>query len=195
MTTRMFYKDIQPIEESTMRRLLSCFVMFGLFLSFGGPSQAATHTFGSTNNNVLLGAGGVPSVDNFFDVTGEIDDLSTITNAMLAVELDDVTPGIESWHAARIDIDTIPIGFPIWSESDHTAVYEDDPLVLNTLKSAGAFLLHVDYDTGMVLPFSLDDVLFANAVLRVDTSEVPLPGAVWLLGSGLMGLIAYKRKK
>ena len=31
--------------------------------------------------------------------------------------------------------------------------------------------------------------------LRVETSEVPIPGAVWLFGSGLLGLVGMARRK
>lgn len=48
----------------------------------------------------------------------------------------------------------------------------------------------VTYDTGD--PFDFD---FENfAWLDIDTHEVPIPGALWLLGSGLIGLIGLRRK-
>jgi hypothetical protein len=34
----------------------------------------------------------------------------------------------------------------------------------------------------------------SSGVFLTETSEVPIPGAVWLLGSGLIGLVAFRRK-
>ena len=31
--------------------------------------------------------------------------------------------------------------------------------------------------------------------LRGDTNEVPVPGAIWLLGSGLLGLVGVRRRR
>lgn len=40
----------------------------------------------------------------------------------------------------------------------------------------------------------LDDQL-ANPIFLATVNQVPIPGAVWLLGSGLVGLIGLKRRK
>jgi len=35
---------------------------------------------------------------------------------------------------------------------------------------------------------------FAEYWIEVGPSTVPVPGAVWLLGSGLIGLVGFRRK-
>ena len=187
-----------------MCRLLITLLTCGLILGHAVSSLAATYTFDSDsiNNNVLIGPpSGQTFVDNYFDVTSEITDLSTITDAALTVYLNDSNPGgIPSWHAARIDIDFAPIGYPVWGENNHIVTYDHDPLIIGALQAAGGFLLHVDFDSGIFLPFPLDGFVFDKAVLSVDTrvvdiSVVPVPGAIWLLGSGLAGLLAVRRRK
>jgi len=47
-------------------------------------------------------------------------------------------------------------------------------------------------DSGLYIPDT--DNAFAF-IVRPNGAEVPIPGAVWLLGSGLLGLVAFGRKK
>jgi len=46
---------------------------------------------------------------------------------------------------------------------------------------------------------TLDEVRLYNRALSLDEigelANVPIPGAVWLLGSGLMGMVAIRRRK
>ena len=89
------------------------------------------------------------------------------------------------------------------------------PLQNGTLVSfsySGTSLLTVDNPTdGTDTPFSLvkfttygGDDLFANGTIILKSfnengatfgAPVPIPGAVWLLGAGLSGLVALRRKK
>ena len=49
---------------------------------------------------------------------------------------------------------------------------------------------------GMQHPFNDKDVLrFAWAVHSGDVSAIPVPAAVWLFGSGLIGLVGLARRK
>ena len=41
----------------------------------------------------------------------------------------------------------------------------------------------------------LDSQIPAEGILLASINQVPIPGAVWLLGSGLVGLIAFTRRK
>lgn len=43
-------------------------------------------------------------------------------------------------------------------------------------------------------PLTMDPDSIKNA-LAITTSQVPIPGAVWLLGTGLLGILGIKKKK
>ena len=50
-----------------------------------------------------------------------------------------------------------------------------------------------DVTGGALAGLYIDDVVIDTRCVPV-TSEVPIPGAIWLLGSGLLGLIGYRKK-
>lgn len=58
------------------------------------------------------------------------------------------------------------------------------------LKNAYAF----NGTNGLVFPASTWNVYDYAIGANIDTSPVPLPGAVWLLGSGLAGLLAARKR-
>jgi hypothetical protein len=60
------------------------------------------------------------------------------------------------------------------------SLLDDDPL---------AYLIEADFEGGR-LDFIVDSV-----ALEITGTPVPVPAAVWLLGSGLLGLIGIRRRK
>ena len=57
-------------------------------------------------------------------------------------------------------------------------------------------LLAVDYiqDSAQAASLGFSDDYVGFTVVR-NVNSVPMPGAVWLLGSGLLGLVGIRRKK
>ena len=51
------------------------------------------------------------------------------------------------------------------------------------------------YSTVNSSPFHDDDMSLSTGSYLVQTSVVPVPAAVWLFGSGLIGLIGFARRK
>ena len=49
-------------------------------------------------------------------------------------------------------------------------------------------------DEGQIVGYGSDNGVTSGFLLTPETSPAPIPGAVWLLGSGLAGLIGLKRK-
>lgn len=57
------------------------------------------------------------------------------------------------------------------------------------------FGLHYSCSAGTQHPYNEDIGLYAWAVRPGDVAAVPVPAAMWLLGSGLLGLIRVARRK
>lgn len=67
------------------------------------------------------------------------------------------------------------------------------------LAAAQGATFHLSLATAEAVNFMVPDNIFGDnrggVSLSVTTAPVPIPGAVWLLGSGLVGLIGARRKK
>ena len=59
---------------------------------------------------------------------------------------------------------------------------------------SGGVTLQLKVDCG-ANPSCASDVYFDNVSVTADVSAVPVPAAVWLFGSGLLGLIGVARRK
>jgi hypothetical protein len=85
-------------------------------------------------------------------------------------------------------------GGPLFPNADpdvwQTAVFN------TTLGSdvAGGVTLQLKSSCGAA-PTCLADIYFDNASMVVDVSEIPIPAAAWLFGSGLIGLVGVARRK
>ena len=89
---------------------------------------------------------------------------------------------------------------------DYTAENEDTPTPA-TLNLTGSdwFILAISTDDGtswsgdtnvIVRGTNSYDVYFSDErILQVDARVVPVPAAVWLFGSGLLGLVGVARRK
>ncbi len=51
-----------------------------------------------------------------------------------------------------------------------------------------------DFGQGLQRVYHMTNDIFVWAVRDGDVSSVPIPSAVWLLGSGLIGLVGFRRK-
>jgi hypothetical protein len=79
---------------------------------------------------------------------------------------------------------------PYWligSQPNHpdTAVWQSSTVLKDTLIA----LRNTQFTSWMTIPHE------QQWTLRVETGEVPIPSAVWLFGSGLLGLIGVARRK
>lgn len=178
-----------------MKKLLISLLTCAFILGHDVSAQAFSYEFDP--DDIFMPADAL-HVFHGFDVRSEINDLSLITSATLSVYLNDIDPGIPSMHSARVDIHPaivpIPtIGWAVWYEGDNVTSFVDNPNIITPLMTYGVFDMFVLYEPiapGFDSPYAFD-----KAVLKVETSAIPIPGAIWLLGTGLVGLIGVARRK
>ena len=88
---------------------------------------------------------------------------------------------IATYHNSNYDLFTNILTSQYWSATEFEA-YNLQALAYNI-------------DTGFQFRHDKNNEHFAWAVHSGDVSAVPVPGAVWLFGSGLIGLVGFARKK
>ena len=72
----------------------------------------------------------------------------------------------------------------------------------NTIPEFTDAILTTSNTTGWTVSFDADNIwlngsgsaYFVDSTLRIDISTVPIPAAAWLLGSGLLSLLALRRR-
>ena len=155
----------------------------------------------------LLMASQVHAATIFSPTDGDVNFLlGDLTGAQLAI-FDDSD---QSYAGSSLDVligDTVGFAGPNGS-GDFTATNTTSALAL-TLTGSDNFILGLSTDSGANwLPDSSITALGANAyrvafitgnnVTEVDVqivSAIPVPAAVWLFGSGLLGLVGIARRK
>ena len=112
--------------------------------------------------------------------------------------------------AGNVPGGTGQVQFTIWEDDNHNhALFSwygdegsgaDDLLMLTYGESyyiEGLLNFSLDAESGGPLmgPASLERDFSTSMQIQVDETPVPLPGALWLLGSGLLGLTAVRRRR
>ena len=131
--------------------------------------------------NLLPGAWNGQTVDIQFDLKG-----SSANGAVFFVEFFNELAGGGSLGPGIIgQIDNAP--------SDWTT-YNFSTIAGDAITAAGGVTLQLNGVCGGV-PGCLSDWQIDNVSISADVNAVPVPAAVWLFGSGLLGLVGVARRK
>ncbi len=122
------------------------------------------------------------------------------TNQNLAAEFGQSKLVSSLMYLGIADVTTSPPGFPtlmgqfVYSPSTNRLWQLTEALILNNSLTLSAGTLIVGYQS----IYSMDQQDYNDFVVAITDAPLtptPIPGAVWLLGSGLMGLIGIKRAR
>lgn len=87
------------------------------------------------------------------------------------------------------------------SQMNIGSVFLDGQALTETVQGSGSFATKLWVWTGLLtsgvhtLTLNDIDVLAANGQYQIKVSAVPIPAAVWLFGSALVGLVGVSRRK
>ncbi len=104
-----------------------------------------------------------------------------------------VTLGNLGYCDPALPMCTVQSGWGLTNTADFLNVQSDFYWSGSELNSLGGWAFN--FDSGYQNVLNKGDSLFAWAVRSGDVSAVPVPAAVWLFGSGLMGLLGLARRK
>lgn len=122
------------------------------------------------------------------------------TNQNLAAEFGQSKLVSSLMHLGIADVTTSPPGFPtpvgpfVSSPSTNRFWQLTEDLILNSSLTLSAGTLIVGYQSTLSLD-KLDFNDYVVAITDAPLTPTPIPGALWLLGSGLMGLMGIKRAR
>ena len=106
--------------------------------------------------------------------------------------------GLSQWEPTRHETPTITINgvessFDLFANPNFSATTNRNSYLVITADSGDAAISSVSFERGQLLT-SDDFVLFDHVAVQ-GVSAVPVPAAVWLFASGLLGLVGVARRK
>lgn len=131
-----------------------------------------------------------PDSDSWtFDITdsGFIPGTQTITSASIDLELKD-DPNDPNAQQFRLEFAQLTTG---GTTSDVFQVVGGT----TTLEVLSLVTLNLNGTLDVILTATQGDFLFIDATLNADHAVVPVPAAIWLFGSGLLGLVGMARRR
>jgi len=162
------------------------------------PILAETLAGGTVTFDVMVSDLGAANVGSFgFDLF--FPDFLSFNSITFSPNLGNETMGEVVNYYAALPQNIVMVGaFSMLSDAQLDMVQPNMPFSLASLTFTGltsgfgeANLVNVALNDGFGI--SLNPIIFGDSFVAVDA--VPVPGAVWLLGSGLLGLVGNQMRK
>ena len=173
------------ILYTTTEHLQTPSVPFGAFNSNMWGFEAGTYQNSSMNSTSITGAGSTyagldashygASGRSVFDVTFTVDQLTNFS----------LSGALTTTYAEVVSATLLANGTAIFSAEPYDGAFSLD----------GQFSTDTQYQLIMVSATTFSDYLNEGWDFNLTTTPVPVPGALWLLGSGILGLFGIMRKR
>jgi hypothetical protein len=196
--------NTQQKRRAIMKRIRTSMLAIMALWLFAVPGFAYTVTVGVDAS--ILAAVQIDEIYVFTDIPPVVSGVNSWTvtpgtglPAGWVVVLDFGSPGATGGYdtasASRIDYDITPFGLTGAPLSPGIVLSITDPS--NSLPAFG--IHHIDLYTLSLDGSSISQYAGVYSIIQNGTdytvSAVPIPAAAWLLGSGVVGLVALKRRK
>jgi len=199
---KIMINDTKTYGRKKMKKILrTCMLTTALSLAHSGMALSATlwdHTDLYNANGIELKAGGPISTDNWeFDILADGYDPATesVISAIVTLKFRDDYDGSHSdggheskseFNEAELKLSADGSVIKTWEVDTGTQVIALSSLT--TLSNTGLLSMTLEVTDGKLE--------FDTAQLDVhDIPTVPVPAAVWLFGSGLLGLVGVARAR
>ena len=174
-----------------LARVLSTFVLCLASVSANAAVVHWTPTDGDVNFSFTLATGSSLAIFDLDDFDGPKSSPLPVGNGLnTGVDTIDIVPAAGSNFTATSVV-----------SSGSITLFNDNEFVVATTDTSGTWFEPIDWYVAAPNT-NIYNIICANgAVLQIDAvasnppSEIPVPAAVWLFGSGLLGLVGVARRK
>jgi hypothetical protein len=179
------------MTATTLAKILCACVLSLASVAANAAIVHWTPTDGDVNFSFTLATGSSLAIFDLDDFDGSKSDPLLVNNGLnTGVDTVDIDLAAGSDYTATSVVST-----------DSITLFNDNEFVVVTTDTSGTWYEPIDWFVAAPNT-NIYNIIFANgAVLQIDAvasnppSEIPVPAAVWLFGSGLLGLVGVARRK